>query len=188
MKYGYLKILLIIIIFSSSQLKSQTKATTEEGKSVLLYDNGTWAEQFSNVETVDCEKLIKEVSTTKTTGLMSVNPIRIESKKTSLTIELLKNENVIVVTMQLDQKDVCITPRDKIILVTKDGNEITLPSPTLENCKGEYTLFISKPWKNDELTETLSKSNLKSIQLKTYHFDMGDYQSRLFKKTISCLK
>jgi hypothetical protein len=179
---------IIVFIASAFNIYSQTKATTENGTEVILFDDGTW-EDSKVVNRGDCKELIKLVETNETTGFMSEKPLNVDSGKLTLSITSVKNGNVIVVSMTIegDKKLICIGPDDKVVITKNNGKEIELPKLSAKNCKGEYTLFIGKPWKTTELIETLSSGQIKSIKVKSYEFEFKFYQSTLFQKTLNCL-
>lgn len=179
-------ITLFTILLYSFQINAQTKATTENGKAVILYNDGIWSEEITDIN--NCKELIKEVTTNKTKGFMSVKPIKISNKKTSLTIEFIKNENVTVIDMKVVGSDICFGPKDIAIFTILDGTEIKLPySSSVASCKGDFTIFIGDVFKNQELTEKLSTDKIKTIQLKTHHFDVKEFESNLFQNSLKCL-
>jgi hypothetical protein len=177
---------LTLLLFCSFQLFSQTKTKSEEGKTYYLYSNGTWSEEIKDVN--NCENLIKKVTTTKTTGHMTINPIRVPNKKTLLTIELVKNENVTVLNMKVQGDNICFNTKDIATFTFLDGETLKLPfSSSVGNCKGEFTLFFGKPFKNNEHLNSLNQQQLKTFELGEHHFNVNEYESKVILKTLNCL-
>lgn len=185
MKYILKISLAMLIIFCSIQLFAQTKATTEHGKNIIIYEDGTWAYEVNDI---DCNKLVKNITTSKTNGVMSVNPIKLAGNNNSMQIDLIKNESITVINMKVDGKNICFGPKDFVTFTTVDGTEIKLNfTSSVANCKGEFSLFFGEPFKNIQSLEKLINSQLKSIVIKSYHYDLKEYESNLFLRTINCL-
>lgn len=179
-------ILCIVLLLSYYNLTSQTKATTENGKKVFLYNNGTWSEEIKDVN--NCDNLIKKVTTTKTAGHMTINPIRVSNKKNLLSIDLIKNENVTVFNMKVEGDNICFNTKDIANFTFTDGETLKLPfSSSVGNCKGEFTLFFGIPFKNIEQLNSLKQQLLKTIELGEHHFNVNEYESKVLLNSLNCL-
>lgn len=179
-------ILLLLFIICSIQLTAQTITKSEDGKTYFLYEDGTWSEEITDIN--NCKELIKEVTTTKTKGFMSVNPIKISNQKTYLTIELIKNEDVTVIDMKVTGDNICFGPKDMATFTTVDDTEIKLNfSSSISNCKGEFSLFFGEPFKNQKTLSDLVNKQIKSLTLSKHHYNVNEYEANLFQNTLKCL-
>lgn len=168
------------------QLTAQTKTKGEDGKSYFLYSNGTWSEEITNFK--DCNELIKEVTTTKTKGFMSVSPIRIPNMQNLLSIDLIKNENITVINLKIEDDNICFGLSDVATFTTIDNTEIKLNfSSSVSNCKGEFSLFFGAPFKNQKTLNDLVDKQIKSIALSKHDYNVNEYEANLFKNTLKCL-
>lgn len=177
--------LTILFVIFTLKISAQTKATTEDGRKIIVFEDGTWTEQLTEMH---CDKLIKKITTTKTSGLMSVNPIKLFDGNNTMEIDLIKNEEITVFNMRVNGNNICFGQKDIVTFNIIDGSEIKLNyTSSVANCKGEFSIFFGETFKNLEPLNDLINSKLKSIAIKSYKFNISEYDSDLLKNTLKCL-
>ncbi|HMM18339.1 MAG TPA: hypothetical protein PKC47_12540 [Petrimonas sp.] len=144
-------LLVLFLVLSSVYAFPQLKATTQDGREILLKEDGTWSfveepiEKGSSVN-LQCEDLItKEID--KVTGKSNISakdPLIISNKDDDkLSILFLKGDkNVIIVAVQAIGASRCIDDDNKINILFRDGTRLELRNNGKFNCDAMNTQYF----------------------------------------------
>lgn len=143
--------LALLLVLISTHVFPQLKATTQDGKEILLNENGTWAFIEASVEKdtsldLQCEDLISEEidKVTGETTISAKEPLIISNKdEDKLNILFVKGDrDVIIVLIQAIGASSCIDDDDKINILFRDGTRLELRNNGKFNCKSMNTQYF----------------------------------------------
>lgn len=143
----------------------------------------------TNINKSECYKYVKLNERLKTPTVVSTKTVKLSNEELSLSISSISIEGTIIITFTLkgNNKQICLSPMDKVVLSKKDGTIINLPPISKKNCIGEYRIIIGEPWGTEGLMKTLLIGNFKSIKIKKHQFRFGTSQSIIFQNILYCL-
>lgn len=197
-------ILFSMLTFLSFASLTQTTATTENGKKVILNEDGTWHfEKSIEKETIDgslvktdCDKYIS-TEVDKMTGESSVasNEILIISKdggKKGFGIYLMKSKRgSIILSIQAVGAGNCIDDDNKMNILFRDGTRLELTNDSKFNCDAKYTQYFGGSFGKKDQLEMLRSKEVETIRVWTSNSyveeDFTSEQSKTLLKTFDCL-
>ncbi len=192
---------LIVIVISTFSSFAQTNATTKDGKTVILNDDGTWKYKQQKVDTnqiTDNSDCSKYISTTvdKVTGKSSTaaKDMLIVSKdggKKGFGIYVLKNGKSIIFSIQAVGAGNCIDDDDKMNVLFRDGTRIALTNDSDFNCDAKYTQYFGGAFGKKKELEMFRTKEVETIRIWTsdsyVEEDFSSDQSKELMKTVDCL-
>lgn len=154
--------LALFLVLFSTQVFPQLKGTTQDGKEILLNEDGTWTfievpvEKDTSLD-LQCEDLIaKEID--KVTGKYTVSakePLVISNKdEDKLNFLFVKGDkDIIIMVIQALGAGGCIDDDDKINILFRDGTRLELRNNGKFNCDAMNTQYFGGLFgKKKELT------------------------------------
>jgi hypothetical protein len=201
MKYFSLLILTLSILTPAF---AQTTATTKEGKTVLLYEDGTWKYQEQSASKsspsagseFDCSAWI-ETTADKVSGKVitaAKKPIVVsKDQKTGFAILIMKSSDAlkVILTIEIVGAGTCIDKGDEINILFRDGSRMTLSHASEFNCVPQADIYFGDVFgKNRELKELAEKQiATMRVWMRGTHVDQdfSTSQSDEFQSVIRCL-
>ncbi len=193
-------LLVLFLVLSSVYAFPQLKATTQDGREILLKEDGTWSfveepiEKGSSVN-LQCEDLItKEID--KVTGKSNISakdPLIISNKDDDkLSILFLKGDkNVIIVAVQAIGASRCIDDDNKINILFRDGTRLELRNNGKFNCDAMNTQYFGGLFGKEKELNMLREKEIETMRVWTSNgFVEEDFtleQSAKFKIIMDCL-
>ncbi len=199
------KLFLIILFFTIStlQLIAQTEATTNDGKKIILNNNGTWKyievvepkiNETSN-STNECSKYIG-TKIDKVTGKSSTSSkeILIVSKdggKTGFSILLMKIQESVIMSIHAVGAGGCIDDDGKMNILFRDGTRLELTNDGGFNCDAKYTQYFGGYFGKKKELELFNTKEIETIRIWTsksfVEENLTSDQSEELMKSLSCL-
>lgn len=190
---------MLILTLVAFQSIAQTKATTEDGKKVILNQDGTWkyddSKEVKDTVSFACSDLIA-TETDKMTGKTSVaskNTLIIseDGGKTGFGFFLMKGANSIIFSIQAVGAGSCIDDENKMNVLFKDGTRLTLQNDGKFNCDAKFTLYFGGSFGKKKQLEMFRTKEVETIRIwtsKSYvEKDFSAEQSKQLKQTVNCL-
>lgn len=194
--------LLMVLMTMTFAFGQTQKATTENGKKVILNTDGTWkyADTVKTVQTNldpnDCSNWIKteedKVSGKSYTNMKDYLVISQDGGKKGFRINLmLSSSNSIIFSIKAAGAGGCIDKGAKINILFTDGTRMELASDGDFNCKGNATVYFGGVFgKKSQLNELKVKKIetmrvWKSDSYVEQEFDAD--QAEQFKNALNCL-
>lgn len=193
---------LIILICSLTSICGQLKATTEDGKNVILNENGSWEFVKSEILTSeqplkpsDCGAFISteidKVTGKSTTASKETLIISSDGGRTGFGILMLNISGTVVLSIQAAGGGSCIDDDDKMNILFRDGTRIELINNGKFNCEGKFTLYLGGKLGGKKELESFKSKEIEIMRIwtsKSYvEMDFNVSQSRQFLQTVSCL-
>ncbi len=162
-----------VMIVMSTIVFGQIKATTNDGREVLLDKDNTWS--FIEKELVvndecDCSKLIStEVDVV--TGKSSVGSVQSlivsKSDEYGFAIYLVKGGSSIIVSMQVIGAGNCIDDNDKMNILFTDGTRLEMTNMKDFNCENKFGLYLGKMFRTIKQLDMLSTKKVSIMRVQT---------------------
>lgn len=190
---------LAMALFSSVTLFAQTEATTNDGRKVILNDDGTW---IDNPETpsksdvsLDCSDLIStevdKVTGKSSTGAKDILIISDDGGKSGFGIYMLNSSRSLIFSIQAVGAGNCIDDDDKINVLFRDGTRLELQNDGKFNCEAKFTLYFGGVFGKNKELEMFKTKEIETIRVwtsKSYiEKNLTTDQSKQFMKTVECL-
>ncbi|MCA0429200.1 MAG: hypothetical protein LCH32_01720 [Bacteroidetes bacterium] len=194
---------LLMVLMTMTFVFGQTqKATTENGKKVILNSDGTWKyadtvkTAQTNLDPNDCSNWIKteedKVSGKSYTSMKDYLVISQDGGKKGFGINLmLSGNNSIIFSIKAAGAGGCIDKGAKINILFTDGTRMELASDGDFNCKGNATVYFGGVFgKKSQLNELKGK---KIDTMRVWTSDsyveqkFEDDQAEQFKNALNCL-
>ncbi|MCB9227827.1 MAG: DUF3157 family protein [Chitinophagales bacterium] len=142
-----------ILVFTVLSTFAQTEATTNDGKKVILNDDGTWKyvetsiEKQEPINSSDCSNYIStEVDKVTGKSTVAAKEMLIVSKdggKNGFGFYILKSDRgSIIFSIQAVGAGNCIDDDDKMNVLFRDGTRIELVNDADFNCDAKYTQYF----------------------------------------------
>jgi hypothetical protein len=177
-------------------MKKAIIENTEE--KVILNDDGTW-EYYESIEDI-LNYGVNDLITTESDKMTNdtfyrfKNTIKISNEFNNNRISFIahteKNEEYLFLGIFAYGAGDCIAEDDKIILLFKDKQTITLENTNDYNCENHFTLFLSKAL-FEKTIYSLKTVQLESIRVYTsegyVEVDLNEIQSLKIQKSIKLL-
>jgi len=148
------KIAFLILVLIAQVSIGQIKATTEDGKKVILSDDGTWKYEETGTETKvenpiengNCDEYTM-TTVDKVTGKSSVSSkgtiiVSKDGGKKGFGIIVLKSGKSVILSIQAVGAGSCIDDDNKMNILFRDGTRLELRNDGKFNCKGNYTQYF----------------------------------------------
>lgn len=196
--------ILIIILFvfvSRISLAQIIHATTENGKKVILNNNGSWKYDVENnlpenkSDNIDCSNwIIKQEDKVSGSSVLTMkNPIIVsqDGGENGLIIRLVFSSNTIILNIIANGAGRCIDKNAKINILFKDGSRMELLNESDFNCKGSATIYFGGIFgKKNKLIDFKNK-NIETIRVWTsdsyVQETLDEEQSMNFRSALNCL-
>jgi hypothetical protein len=183
-------ILTILLVLSTLTGIAQIKATTDDGRAVLLMRDGTWKFETDKKQEViyECDALTKKSG--DSSG--SSSPLIIENNGKRLAFTLVKgadgNINLIINT---DGAGDCTKKGSAITIVYRDGTSEKIANDAEANCNKRLNLTLGKATKDNAMVNKLKNKEIASLSAYTKDGNIGvtfdSEQSKVFLNTLWCL-
>ncbi len=186
---------------------AQINAVTEDGKNVVLHEDGTW--DFSTadkaIEIVENEiKGCEELTSTRMderTGLnyQSTSTIMMMDENNEsnwilmdmMTSSIPSLKNVILFNLSPFGAGDCIKDENIITFQFEDGESLSLDNDAMYNCENKFMLYFGGSFKKKEELQKLTSKKLANIKIETQdgfvHGAFTNEQSTTFLDAVQCL-
>lgn len=189
---------LILFVFTSIYSFAQIEATTKEGKSVILNNDGTWkyveTEKSTSTVSLDCSNLIStetDKMTGRSTPMSKTLVISDDGGKTGFGIYLLKLQKTIVLTIVVRGASKCIDDKNDMNILFRDGTKLQLTNNGKFNCDGEFTLYFGGTFGKGKELDQIRNKEIETLRVWTsksfVQKDFTKEQSQQLLKTVECL-
>ncbi len=190
---------ILILTITSFSVFAQTEATTNDGKKVILNEDGTW--KYSEVTiaetklSLECSDLIS-TKTDKMTGKSSTSStetliISDDGGKNGFGIYFMDLSGTIVFSIQAVGAGSCIDDDNKMNVLFRDGTRLELINNAKFNCDAKFTLYFGGSFGKKKELEIFRTKEIETMRIwtsKSYvEKDFSSDQSKQFMKTIDCL-
>jgi hypothetical protein len=213
-----LKILLLVkFCFLAVMLFAQQQATTESGRKVTLYPDGTWKYVEETKKQPDrpvqtskppevivsnpnlpagCSELFETgedfktgVSITRTRNIIFIGE---DGSNEEINISMQKGaKNVITIYFRVRASSQCIGEGGKINITFTDGSKADLSHDGYYNCAGESYSGFNGPFGRKKILEELRTKKIRSIrvwtQSKSVQKELSPANQEEFLKVLNCL-
>lgn len=197
-----MKNLMLLSILSLFVINSycQIPATTEDGKKVILNEDGTWKYLDDNVlqavtESYTCDDLIK-TTTDKMTGKSTFAAqkrveVYNENSTQGFGIFIYKKGRSIVFNMQIKGASPCIRDDSKILILFRNGKRLELVNDGEANCNAFFDLYFDGAYGKTKELKMFAKQEVESFRIWTAQAyveqDFEAAESKQLMFTIDCL-
>jgi len=191
-----------ILAFTVLSAFAQTEATTNDGKKVILNDDGTWKyvvtsiEKQAPVNSSDCSNYIStEVDKVTGKSIVAAKEMLIVSKdggKNGFGFYILKSDRgSIIFSIQAVGAGNCIDDDDKMNVLFRDGTRIELVNDGDFNCDAKYTQYFGGVFGRKKELEMFRTKEVETIRIWTsdgyVEEDFNSEQSKQLLHTVDCL-
>ena len=190
-----------ILILICNLLSSQINATTEDGKKVILLNNGTWKyEKAIEKEVQESSKSNCDAYTVttvdKVTGKSSISSkstiiISENGGKKGFGILALKSSNSLILSIQAVGAGGCIDDDNKMNVLFRDGTRLELVNDGKFNCDARYTQYFGGNFGKKKELEMFQNKEVEIIRIWTsksfVEEELTKEQSNELMNTIKCL-
>lgn len=187
---------ILIFLFPLMVFSQTEEATTESGKKVILYADGTWKikSEESKKTTTTVKATDKKEEKTKTANL-PVNlegdcGLLFETVKDKNNTVIVRTKNFLIATRPDDRSEIdismqkgakgiiaisfrtgtgseCVGEGNRITLLFTDGSKLELTNEGPANCRGEGLSLFSGPYGKKKQMQELSEKKIKSVRIQT---------------------
>ncbi|MBU2650111.1 MAG: hypothetical protein KKA81_04175 [Bacteroidetes bacterium] len=175
---------------------AQQNATTDDGKKVVLNEDGTWDYVTENTGGIpgDCSTYIVTDSD-KITGESSTSTIRkiVVSKdggETGLIFYGFLSEGKLTITMEVYGASLCMQPGSHINILFRDGSKLDLQNNNKYNCENKGAMFFGDSWGKKKELQLLMKKEIETMRVYTadgfVQEDFTPENSRDLMETLKC--
>jgi hypothetical protein len=190
---------LLSVTFAFGQTQ---KATTENGKKVILNEDGTWKyadtvkSASTNLDPNDCSNWIKteedKVSGKSYTTMKEYLVVSKDGGKKGFGISLmLSGKGSIILSIKAVGAGSCIDRGAKINILFTDGSRLELSTDGDFNCKGNATIYFGNVFgKKKQLAELQTKKiDVMRVWTSDSYIEekFEDEQAEQFKNSLNCL-
>ena len=192
------------MLFLTTTAFSQVKATTYDGKEVVLHEDGTWeyvdkTDEAPNTSEFDCEPRdcacwIKE-EVDRMTGKVNIGAretlVISDDGVNGFGIYPLKAGKAIILSITAVGAGSCIDKGDKINVLFRDGSRLELASQSDFNCDANATLYFGGSFGNRKQRDQLITKKIETMRVWTsdsyVQQDFTEEQSTAFREIFTCL-
>ena len=200
-------LLIIVCALIAIPGRAQQTATTADGKTVILHDDGTWEYDASDQkestdtagETLDCTSgdcscwITEEVDqmTGKTAVGSAETLIISDDGKTGFGINMFKGSNSVIVSITAIGAGSCIDEGDGINVLFRDGERLELSHMSSFNCDANATMYFGGIFGKRKQRSTLANKYIQAMRVWTsdgyVQRDFTEEASVQFRETFACL-
>ena len=188
--------ILFIVCFPLALFSQTEEATTESGKKVILYADGTWKLKTEEVKTTKtvvktkdkkedkvkpetlpvnleagCADLFETVKDKNNTVIIRTKNFLIitgPEEKSELDISMQKGaKGIISISFRTGTGNECIGEGNKVSIVFTDGRKLDLSNEGPANCRGESVCYFSGPYGKKKQLQELKDKKIRSIRIWT---------------------
>lgn len=196
------KKLLTLTLFSlfGQLLFSQINATTENGKKVILNNNGSWEyidtkDSESSDLSLECSDLIvteeDKMTGKSSTGAKETLIISDDGGKNGFGIYALNGSKSTILVIQAVGAGNCIDDDDKLNILFRDGSRLELYNDGKFNCDAKMTLYFGGIFGKKKQLKELASKEIETMRVwtsKSYvEKNFSSNQSKQLMQTIKCL-
>lgn len=201
MKDG-MKILIVfswIILISPWSLSAQINAVTEDGKQVILEEDGTWAFQEEtglkkDTLNLECSYLVK-TETDRVTGKTRTSSEALlisDNGETGLVFMGYKMTSVVTsVTILAIGASSCVDDTDKVYILFRDGTRLEIENDFKYNCDKTHILLFGGSWGKKKQFQMLLTKEIEIIRAETVNGfverELTSDQSQIILSTLNCI-
>ncbi|MEQ8712468.1 MAG: hypothetical protein RIC80_05600 [Cyclobacteriaceae bacterium] len=153
-----------LLLFSLSTF-AQMRATTEDGRAVLLMRDGTWkfADQAAAPTNYDCNSLTKQLNDQKSAAQ---KPIRMQGAR-GADIGFFPQKDGNYVTMLIDAQgdDQCMITGSVVNLTFRDGTIVDMKNSGEANCDGRGLLTLGTNDKSNKMLTLFKTKELATVRV-----------------------
>lgn len=180
-------LLLILPIVANAQIK----ATTQDGRDVLLMQDGTWkfANQTQKEVKFDCPSLVK----TSGESSASADVLWVEGasgKKAGLAL-VRDQDGMVNLLINPDGAGNCMQSGSAINVTYRDGSKEKWSNSAESNCNKRVSVSLGKSAKNNVQLNTLKNKEIASLNIYTKEgsipVTLDAQQSKIFLNTLWCM-
>lgn len=189
-------IFILLTVFFAPMLFAQQNAITEDGKKVILNEDGTW--EYVQEETGgipgDCSTYIV-TDADKMTGVSSTSTIRriIVSRdggKSGLFISGYFADGELTITIETHGASLCMEPGSDINILFRDGSKLDMQNNHKYNCEQKGAIYFGGRWGNKKELQQLMKKEIETMRVHTTDgFVQEDFPEKAsidFMETLKC--
>ncbi|MFL9843404.1 hypothetical protein [Flavobacterium rhizosphaerae] len=153
------KILLAALVFAYTAAFSQTSATTNDGKKVILNNDGTWMY-------ADCAELLKTENIRGQNMTSAKEKVVVANGAGGLSIDLIKGSSAVMINFSpADREVICVGTKAPMNVEFTDGTKITVTHMGKLNCEGNFSLFLGESVGTDKELELFKTKTIKKISI-----------------------
>ena len=197
------KLTIYLFVLTAFQLSAnaQIKATTEDGKDVILNSDGTWeyveqtnssneslSLECADLTTTDTDKMTGK----STTGAKETLIVSEDGGKTGFGIYVFKSQKSLIYSIQAVGAGSCIDDEDKANILFRDGTRIELVNDAKFNCDAKFTLYFGGIFGKKRELELLATKEIETMRIWTsdsyVEKDFTNEQSKKLMAITACLK
>ena len=194
-----LLLLTVLVFFLTQNQIAQTKATTRDGKEVVLNTDGSWSyiekPSINSEVSLECSKLIStdidKMTGKSTTAATETLIISEDSGKTGFGIFAMNSSKSTILVIQAVGAGSCIDDDNKMNILFRDGTRLELINDGKFNCDAKMTLYFKGVFGKKKELEMLTTKEISTIRvwtIKSYvEQDFTPEQSKIFLNTMKCL-
>jgi len=166
---------LLFLLFASIGARAQTKATTDDGRRVLLRADSTWT-LLGSATTAS-----RAASDTSCDALIITSTDAKGKPSSSSQVLLVSNDNGktgfgIIITKGIKQGQLlfdltcagstgCVPKYAVVRIVFRDGSHVDVPSDAMANCSGSVPIHFGGTFGRKDLAATLASKPIRSIRV-----------------------
>lgn len=180
-----------LLVFISFVSFSQIKATTEDGKEVLLMRDGTWqyADKPAKSVSFDCASLTKTTSD----GSSSNDVLWVEGqggKRIGIVLTKSKDGSIALL-LNPDGASNCTQKGSAINITYRDGKTLKLSNDMEANCNKRVSSALGTPTRDNATINDLKNKEIASMNVFTKEGSVmatfDPQQSKIFLNTLWCM-
>jgi hypothetical protein len=167
------------------------KATTSDGREVLLMKDGTWKYdgQPAAPANYDCNSLTQQMEGNKSAAM---SPIRMQGRNgTSLAFYPQKEGEYVTMLIEMKSDDECMKTGSIINFAFRDGTLVDLKNSGEANCDGRGSITLGTNDKANKFLTLLKTKELVSVRVWGRNLSVlvtpDPEQSKLMLNTMWCL-
>ncbi len=183
-------ILTVLLVLSAFIGMAQIKATTDDGRAVLLMRDGTWKFETGQKQevTFECDALTKKSG--DSSG--SSSPLIIEKSGKRLALTLVKSaDGNINLMINTDGAGDCSKKGSAITIGYRDDTSEKFTNDAESNCNKRLNIALGKATKDNALVNKLKNKEIATILAYTQDGNISvvldSEQSKVFLNTLWCL-
>ncbi len=166
---------LLFLLLASISARAQTKATTDDGRRVLLHPDSTWtlivAEPSTSIAASDttCDALI--ITSTDSKGKPSSSSqvllVSNDNGKTGFGIIITKGikQGQLLFDLTCAGNTGCVPKYAVVHFAFRDGSHVDVPSDAMANCSGSVPIHFGGTFGRKDLSITLASKPIRSIRV-----------------------
>jgi hypothetical protein len=197
------KISILFFVLIAQISIGQIKATTEDGKKVMLSENGTWEYEKTEVETktdivnsnTNCDEYsmttVDNVTGESSTSSKGTIIISQDGGKKGFAIIALKSGKSLILSIKAVGAGSCIDDDDKMNILFRDGMRLELSNDAKFNCDANYTQYFGGAFGKKKQLEMLKTKEIEVMRIWTskgfVEETLTKEQSNELMHTLRCL-